>query len=90
LKLLTIDVPDGKGGTKTITITLSKDDVGLSKEEDLNSLSQTRQTGKLKTVETQILSRIFNQFKTAGLIKLKPDEGPGSEPRGNASSKYRN
>tara|TARA_R100000278_G_scaffold29591_1_gene27064 strand:- start:4536 stop:6443 length:1908 start_codon:yes stop_codon:yes gene_type:complete len=70
----TINVPDGKGGTKAVTITLSKDDVGLSKGENLNLLSQKRQTGKLRSVETEILSRIFDSFDNEGVILKKSEE----------------
>ena len=70
----TINVPDGKGGTKAVTITLSKDEVGLSKGENLNLLSQKRQTGKLKSVETEILSRIFDSFSNEGVILKKSEE----------------
>jgi len=70
----TINVPDGKGGKKAVTITLSKDEVGLSKGENLNLLSQKRQTGKLKSVETEILSRIFDLFDNEGVILKKSEE----------------
>ena len=70
----TINVPDGKGGKKAVTITLSKDDVGLSKGENLNLLSQKRQTGKLKSVEREILSRIFDSFDKEGVILKKSEE----------------
>ena len=70
----TVNVPDGKGGTKAVTITLSKDDVGLSKGENLNLLSQKRQTGKLRSVETEILSRIFDSFDNEGVILKKSEE----------------
>jgi len=70
----TINVPDGKGGKKAVTITLSKDEVGLSKGENLNLLSQKRQTGKLKSVETEILSRIFDSFDNEGVILKKSEK----------------
>ena len=56
---------------QSVTVTLTKEDVGLTAGENLNTLSQQRETGKIRIVENQILTRIFSKFKDSGLIKDK-------------------
>jgi hypothetical protein len=70
---------------QSVTVTLTKEDVGLTAGENLNTLSQQRETGKIRIVENQILTRIFSKFKDSGLIKDKKktkEVNPNDEERG--------
>ena len=70
---------------QSVTVTLTKEDVGLTAGENLNTLSQQRETGKIRIVENQILTRIFSKFKDSGLIKDRKktkDVNPNDEERG--------
>ena len=70
---------------QSVTVKLTKEDVGLTAGENLNTLSQQRETGKIRIVENQILTRIFSKFKDSGLIKDKKktkDVNPNEEKRG--------
>ena len=79
---------------QSVTVTLTKEDVGLTAGENLNTLSQQRETGKIRIVENQILTRIFSKFKDSGLIKDKKktkEVNPNDEERGDGdpNAQYR-